>query len=694
MLPVVAVAAAAGLAVAHPPKHVSEGHAFKLKRAPASVSYYFSRDGKRSLEDVRLIRRTRGRLVVPSMPAGSYRLLACGGSRCAAAAGSVAVSDGTATHVQAFSDSHFLPTSDDQLAGEHGYRPDICPAPAAVWKAPALKTALASARALLDKTGGMAQFRASDAYGTADKAEAAAFQAVAIGEPGAALAALLRAHDLRPSESRYLVAAAGLLTAIGAPREALALVERADALGPSRSAPFGINQQALALNAKGAALIALGQFTQAEPYLRAAIDIEPLLSEAKLNLSVAILCRTKDSTGIGFFRAGQLRQPLFGPNGLTGPPLDQQLDMTHGKTASLPELPLPGTYAQGLRMRTFYEDFGKVHQSKVDAINAGILSHRAAWYASKPSLLALTRTTEIMRLAYGEDQPASIEALKTHLADVHEQTHLGVTRISDQLLKDSSAWHDEAGKACAGVYGAEYQPCLNREYNARCGGPADSANSKVVDLIRAEERAVHDYIGAYYPYATAIAANIADPDAHELLSLQIEFNMLHDWVSPMAPLGYWFATARQVNCGQPTGAETVEYQRPDVPHSDPCPPSVRGVKLAWSLGGSTIEVNCEKVSIEVGAKVEGWFGAFGQIDYNPRTGRLMVFAGPKVSGKIPGTGIGGSFKDGLYLRFTGDGHLDDFGFRTSVSGSVGFGPMSIKGGDSMDFSFAPVFGTR
>ena len=46
------------------------------------------------------------------------------------------------------------------------------------------------------------------------------------------------------------------------------------------------------------------------------------------------------------------------------------------------------------------------------------------------------------------------------------------------------------------------------------------------------------------------------------------------------------------------------------------------------------------------------------------------------------------------MTYKGDESIGDFGFRTSISGSAGFGPFSIKGGDSMDFSFAPVFGLK
>jgi hypothetical protein len=131
---------------------------------------------------------------------------------------------------------------------------------------------------------------------------------------------------------------------------------------------------------------------------------------------------------------------------------------------------------------------------------------------------------------------------------------------------------------------------------------------------------------------------------------------------------------------------------PQTPVPEPCPPSVRGVKLAWKIEAVSLEVNCEKVSVEASVPVNAWISVFGQLDWSPRSGKMTVFAGPKLSAKIPGTSLGASFKDGLYLQVGKDGYVADFGFRTSVSASAGFGPFSIKGGDSMDFSFAPVFG--
>ena len=39
-----------------------------------------------------------------------------------------------------------------------------------------------------------------------------------------------------------------------------------------------------------------------------------------------------------------------------------------------------------------------------------------------------------------------------------------------------------------------------------------------------------------------------------------------------------------------------------------------------------------------------------------------------------------------------NGSVDDVGMRVKAKGSASIDPIQIKGGDSMDFSFVPVFG--
>src|SRR4051794_36920068 len=108
MLPVPAHIRAdvARAALTDPPPHLTSGQSFKVPAVKhGKVSYFLSRDAKRSDEDVRLIGPRKSRVVVPATPTGTYRLLSCTGPRCAASRGQVMVTDGKPTQIIAFSDS-------------------------------------------------------------------------------------------------------------------------------------------------------------------------------------------------------------------------------------------------------------------------------------------------------------------------------------------------------------------------------------------------------------------------------------------------------------------------------------------------------------------------------------------------------------------------------------------------------------
>jgi tetratricopeptide (TPR) repeat protein len=693
------VLVAAPLATAHAsglraPSKAVQGQSFKV---PASkrgkAAYYLSRDTRRSIEDVRLIGPSKSKVIVPAAPAGNYRLLACSGTHCAASRGQVAVAEGTPTQIVAFSDSKKLEENDQFLASSNAWKPDLCPTPVASRRLPSLAGALDAAERLLARAAGpkgMAQFEASAAYRSAAAAEGAAVEAVALKEPGAALAALLRAHELQPEEPRYLVGAAAILTSLDHPAEALALIQGADRMTPSGSAPFGINVQALALNAKGAALLALGQFEEAERYLRAALEIEPLLAEAKVNLSIALMCRQKQPEGMRFLRAGLQRQATINPDGTIAlPNLADQLDLTHGKQLTLPTIPLPGSFREAQGSWPLYVAHNKASSARLTARSQRDSALLQESHAHPDSLLTQRRALDIAILAWPPEMRAAEDVLLKLDAEVHGK----VLNLTEDLQRQRTDWNKAASIACAEIYtNPQRQQCMDRVYNEHCPAPLERAHQQVVDWVRAQEKADREYLERYYPYATAVLANISNPVTQERWLISTEEKVDGFWFEPFDTLTWWTFFAKDERCMQSPGSYDAPVEAPTTPRPDPCPPEVRGVKLAWKLEAVSVEVNCEKVSVEASAAVQGWIGVFGQLDWSPRSGKITIFGGPKLSAKIPGTGIGGSFKDGLYLQFGKDGNVGDFGFRTSVSGTAGFGPFAIKGSDSMDFSFAPVFG--
>jgi tetratricopeptide (TPR) repeat protein len=689
------VLAFAGTANAAPPAHTAQGQSFKVS-APkrGKASYFLSRDGRLSVEDIRLIGPQRSKVVVPAAPVGSYRLLTCVGTRCSAARGELTVDAGASTQIIAMGDSKPDDANDQNVASNNGLIPALCPAPVGARKLPSLAGALDAADALLAGAAGpkgIAQFRASAAYKSAAAAESAAVQAVVVKEPGAALAALLRAHDLEPNEPRYLVGAAAILTSLDHPSEALALLQGADRLAPTKSAPFGINVQALALNAKGSALLALGRFDDAERYLRAALEIEPLLAEAKLNLAIALNCKQKPVDAVRFLRVGLHRQATLNPDGSVAlPNLLDQLDMTHGTQLTLPTIPLPGSFREAQGSASFYKAMGDAYGERIRARSQRDTELLQESHAHPDSLLTQRRALDIAIAAW----PPQFQSEEQTVLKFGDGIHGKVMQMTEDLQKQRVEWSRAASLACNSIYTEPQRTnCMNRVYDEHCQTPLEQAHQQFVDLVRQQEKADREYLERYYSYATAVLANISNPVTQGRWLITAETKVDGIYQEPFFSINWWVSFAKNEQCGHATPAPyTAAMESPGTPHPEPCPPSVRGVKLAVKLEAVSLEVNCEKVSVEASATVQGWFGVFGQLDWSPRSGKMTVFAGPKASAKIPGTSIGASFKDGLYLQVGRDGYVADFGFRTSVSGSAGFGPFSIKGGDSMDFSFAPVFG--
>ena len=724
-LALLAAPATAHASVSDPPQALSEGGKLTVTDTTTGkgvVRYYLSADRKHDLGDVRLIghrsakKKGKVTLTVPyTVPSGALYLLACKGEKCTASATTTKVTPKPKDRSipRTLADQRHLPESDAQFIALAGIDKTDCPAPAGKTpKPPSLKKAIAKAQAKLDKAGGKQGkrlFKKSSASKDADKAEGAAQRALLANQPGGALEALLQAHRLEPKEPAHLVNAAGVMAGVGMPKEALALLVAAEKLEPRLSTPYGINTQAIALNAHGYALIQLGRFDEAVRYLRAAIALDPYLSEAKSNLGIALLCK-KDDKGIRFARAGQFR--FLGDAVISNPgdPFKQPpnqievLDLSGGKQATVPQYKLPKTVEDAVGLRdTYYaqqQEFLARSQQRHTRISELIGKQKQLGTLSQQRYQDLSFAIVLV------DRRPDIAAIKQRLLD--RQTEVG--RYMDEFFEGFlpgtkfPRWQQEASSACENA-NEDYEACYHREYLARCYGPMTTAHGHWLGLMNAQLVDYAALLGAYYPVATGIAANISDAERHEIESLQIDDfvdGQFNTWIPTYA--GFWAATTKNTGCNE-TAAPTEQpgSSEPQTPHSPPCSDFLRGVKFAWKIGKDSklglpfdisLEVNCEKVSLEVSGKVAGgdnWIGAFGEVTYTPGNGRVTIFGGPKAGAKIPGTSFGGSFKDGLYVTLDSQG-VADAGFRASPSVEVGVDQFRIKGSDSVDFSFAPVFG--
>lgn len=134
----------------------------------------------------------------------------------------------------------------------------------------------------------LAAFAASEEARDGRRSAAAGAGAMLANHPLAALAALLRAHELEPGNASHVVNLAAVTQRLGLPRHTLALLDGLDELHTPHPGAFGVPGRAILLTTRGQALVQLRRLDEAERTLREAMRLSPELAEARINLAHAL----------------------------------------------------------------------------------------------------------------------------------------------------------------------------------------------------------------------------------------------------------------------------------------------------------------------------------------------------------------------------------------------------------------------
>jgi tetratricopeptide (TPR) repeat protein len=562
----------------------------------------------------------------------------------------------------------------------------ICSVPAAQPQSMDLDTAVANARAFLDDGAGssaMEAFDRSPEGSTVEKAKAAAAAALIDGNEAGALAALLAAARLESDNPRHLVNAAGLLPAFGLASEALAFLAAAEALGEPEGTPFGVDQRAVHLNNQGRALLSLQRWDEAAPLLSEAVELDPTLSEAAANLSLALLCQGDRDEAMRYAKAGRYRKPMrfTERDTVSTPDPEDAYDLDVGvqdADALVPALSLPETPEQGAALRQY---FGTVKEDligrTIDRAERQAELQTTAASASTPPI-ARTRTDDIM-LAISE---LTAEGGKT--ADLWQE----VGARSDEAF---AVWDEHWGPAgtveqisdgCGDS--DDYAGCMQAE----CIPATRTAHASWIDAVTDLDRAVRSWADAYHPLATAIVAHLGDPAMHDLATMRIQ-EALDNAFLTLVSRAEEFTTFEDnsldtcVRAPDPPPDESAQLG--NAPSGSPCPMQTGqwSIKVAFV----SISIDCSDWSVE--AATPGTIGVFAQI--SSKRGETTVFVGPTAS-----TGVGpfeASTRSGFYVTVSDTTGVRDFGCRVEPgSVSAGAGPLSVTvaSAESMDFSFVGI----
>jgi tetratricopeptide (TPR) repeat protein len=605
------------------------------------------------------------------------------------------VTGGVRTGDMAYGDSRTFNTDSWNFAADMAEL-QICSDAVATPEPMDLDAAMGNAREFLDDgagSGAMAALEDSAEGESAEKATAAAAAALADGNEAGALAALLVAAEREPDDPGHLVNAAGLLPAFGLHAEALAFLDAADAMGEPAGTPFGIEGRAVLLNNRGRALLALGQWADAETPLREAGELDSGLSESFANLSLDVLCQGDRDEAMQLARAGRYRTPMrfvertstsgSASSSTFTPVSEDAFDMSGALEAPeglIPTVQLPETPEQGVAQwdqlrelkaelqQRFIEEAGRMTELQIASLDP-----------NKP-LITQTREQDIL---------LHISGLSAEGGAVEDEWQA----VVDPLQRANAMFHEHFGTAgfvvtlsdeCASS--GDYGGCMQ----ADCIPATQAAHEEWVAVVDELDTAVRAWADAYYPIATAIAAHVGNPDQYEITMINIRQQLDQAFLNVVTSAEEFagFEARNQDTCVRapdPAPGERTELTR--APGGEPCsvPTGAISIKIAFV----SISVNCSDWSIE--AATPGAIGVFAQI--SSTNGEVTVFAGPSASASAEGLPFEATTRGGFYLTVSDTTGVRDFGYRDEPgSVSVGQGPISVTAAsvESMDFSFVGI----
>lgn len=552
------------------------------------------------------------------------------------------------------------------------------------------ETALATAQKLVGTAG-----KKPTGGSSADVAAA-----LAAKSPRGALALLLAQQRAKPKDAMTLVNLAGVLTLSGLPREAIAVLDRAAELGKLPN-PGGVPGQALALTNRGHAFLGLGRWSEAQAPLKQALALAPDLSEARMNLSKALLC-SGDVAGATRELRVALRRTVApegsdliltedtpGTHGDALMPREQAstrrsakalFDMTRGATFALPQLKLPRNRQEAVVLHEKYEALEREGRGVLNGLQARATAVNLSQVLDPGELRWFRLVNGAITTSVFEPEvwPAYQSAYRAHY----------------DMLKARPALTDARNRAIERGIQALSAP-VTCEMKKKV---YDDAEQTYMDAFRpyvkGQEGAMARFVAARVKFETALAANLPDPQVRAAKRAAIEASAKSSFYGPVVFGAILLSDVNDldVTCGGATPDVPLELAELPTLDADPCGGALSSAKLKSKVPSAALKgqglglsfaLSCKKIDIELSTSSllgTDWLGGFAaaSLDWN---GNATLFTGVKAELKLPkGVPVTGGVgaKEGVYIKF-GPGGIQDAGMRVELKGSLGAGPDAATG---------------
>lgn len=543
---------------------------------------------------------------------------------------------------------------------------------------------------------GMEAFQASTDAKDARQASQAALEASLMGRYSAALAALMAAHRLAPKNAEILVNLAGAMSHYRLDAEALTVLNAADKLSLGEGA-LGWSVKAALLNNRGYALLNLGRFPEAETALRAASKLTPDLAEAQQNLARALTCQGKTDEALLAVRRGMRRtaaesakpgtplppeavietsQPESGEETPreTYRPSEFVFDVSRGRLFNLPNLKLPQTPADAVKLLPAYQKLLGDLRLRADSMNERQADlQQQIGTRQEPVRLVQQRRGALLTAIYRAHNTPRTRALWEAQAKAQQE----VSKIWTDF------WHCEGNCVITKVTEqASASADYNKTFRSLCVPALQTANDSWRGAMHAQASVLAKAAEATYRLSTGLAANYSDPSWYELASLEAEKDALLAFTNLVYDAVNWSQDIDQFKdkcVVAPAEAPTAESVAPEIQfdRTASCKDLFGTASLKASFKVVEISVACETVALKL--STPGWIGAFGKIEKNFVNSNVTVAAGAEVGVTIPFTSSGVKAAMGLYAVLDGQGEFKDVGSLAEAGATLG---MKIDDGKS------------
>jgi len=386
-----------------------------------------------------------------------------------------------------------------------------------------------------------------------------------------------------------------------------------------------------------------------------------------------------------------VRRQTTVPDDVTPEGPQPNIDLTHGVATPLRHLPIAETPAQGVVMSDEYVgiDEGISGEVQADSAERASLEQRLRDVEDLLTPAEVERRDDLVTLGHTVTDSADVDALwdrftelKDRLRERREGFFGGGTGEAPYTLRELS---DDAFDACLG---SPDDHCFENEMKRTCIPELSGVHSQWSVIIAEMQTAGDAWMEAVSTRISAVAANLADADAHRLLILLVESLESSAYAALDQEARWWTQNERiwADYCVTPAEAEPIPAPADGSGNSKGgCPPELKSFNIVLPLGDTSIKGNCEKITVNISQETLPLLKAFAEFSYDFRSGTTTYVVG--TQGGLEAGGSGVSFKSGLYVTSSRSGMVD-MGWRVGPEVNVGAPAveMGVWGGD-MDISF-------